>query len=64
MRDLLAQRKLVVVPPVVEVIPVHVRSRNVAVEVRHIEVAIVVANDYTQNHLCHHPLKFFRQSQS
>ena len=57
MRDLRAQRKLVVVPPVVEVVPVHVRSRNVTVEARHVEVAIVVADDYTQHHLCHHPLK-------
>lgn len=47
MRDLLAQRKLVAVPPVVEVVPVHVRSRNVAIEAWHVEVAIVVADYYT-----------------
>ena len=48
---------LVVVPRIVEIVPVHVGLINVAVEIRHVEIAIVVPDERIHHHLFHHPLK-------
>jgi len=49
---------LVLVPLVVEPVPVHVRPVDVAVQVRHVELAVVVPDEYAERLPYHRPLKF------
>lgn len=59
MRELLTETRLVVVPLIVEVVPVHIRNLDVAVEIRRVKPAIVVSDESVQYHLFHHPLKAY-----
>ena len=52
-----AQRGVVGVPVVVEPVPVHHHLVTVLNEVRHVEVAIAVPNDYIKHHPYHYSLK-------
>jgi hypothetical protein len=57
MRRVAETSGLVVVPPVVEPIPVHIRPVGVAVQVRHVEVVIVVPDERAECLPYHHSLK-------
>ena len=51
------ESRLIVVPRIAEVVPVHVGLNLMTVEIRHVEIAIVVPDEHVHHHLFHHPLK-------
>ena len=55
-----AERRIVGVPVVVEVVPVHNDLAVVLNQVWHIEILVVVPDDYIAHHQYHHPLKNLR----
>ena len=52
--------RLVVVPVIVKVVPIHIRTVAIAIEIRNDTIAILVQHERARYHPQHHPSKFSR----